>query len=173
MKGDLEVENGVPLDQSMMVETGCPPLEQPDPIIKPSIGKRPWYRRPRVLYTIAIVVALISVGLATFAVLWATGVVNIGSIRAETSAAAGSTNEGNDSNTPAQEPPVDVSIPSPPPQENPGEQEVPPAEPVTAPLPSATPTALATEPQRTDPLSFYVMGDSTFIDCFAFLRCAL
>lgn len=154
--------NGVPLDESMIVETGRPPLaEQADPVIKPSLKKRPWYRRPRILYTIAIIIIIISLALATVAILWATGVVNIGST-AQTSAAAGSTTEGNDGSTPAQEPPVDINIPSPPPQENPGEQGAPPTEPATdsgTPLPTATPTGIATEPQRTDPLSFYVMGD--------------
>jgi len=176
---EMEIENGIPLDQSMSVETGRP--EQADPVIttKPSLSKRPWYRRQRILYTIAIVIAIISIGLAAFAILWATGTITADTFGGGSSAAAvsadtnGGTQEngGTEGKTPtATEPPVDVDTPSPAPQDVPAEeQEAPPTELPTeviststqSPQPTATPTALATE--RTDPISFYVMGDSKFI----------
>lgn len=136
-----------------------------DPVIKvPS--KRPWYRRPRILYTIAIVVALISLGLAIFAILWATGVVELDT-NSSAASTAGSTEENTqDSSTPAPDslpatqPPVEENNPVPPPQGETTPEQTPP--------PTATPTIAQTTqtqpPIRTEPLQFYVMGDVPYAD---------
>lgn len=166
MNSSMQVEDGIPVDDVIEIENGAPTPSAREQAKSPTKGGAPWYRRRKVLYTIAIIVALISIGLAVFAILWATDVIQLGSSSTVASASQGSnqddtggTEEG-DENT-ATEPPTDIFNPSPAPQ------DVPPAsEPSTtdsstaAPLPTATPTALATS--RTDPLQFYVMGDTPY-----------
>lgn len=155
-------------DQSISVEIAVPndaPVERAaDPVIKPSPEKRPWYRRPRILYAIATVVALISLGLAVFAILWATGTIDTTSSGATVSSGTDGSNQ--DTTPAATEAPVNINSPPPPPPQDspqppPEETAQPPptdqSTPVQSPLPTASPTA--TQTTRTDPLSFYVMGD--------------
>lgn len=156
MNSSMQVENGVPIDDVVEIEHGQPTLSEREKPKNPT-KVTPWYRRRKVLYTIAIVVTLISTGGAVFVILWATDVIELGS----NSATVASNNEGSNQNTinTETEPPTDIFSPSPAPQDAP-----PPAsEPTTdagsaSPLPTATPTATPTA-LRTEPLQFYVMGD--------------
>ena len=181
LDSSIAVENGVPLEQSTPMKS-----KEPDP----------WYKRPRILYMIVAVVLLISLAGAAFAILWATGTIDVkglGGGNAQASSATGSDNQ----DAAATEAPVDAG--SPPPSSPP--QGVPATEPtavtetvptavtetvptaVTETVPtaetetsqpsaiptSALPTALPTDSERTDPLAFYVMGDTPYANWEAIL----
>jgi hypothetical protein len=144
------------------------------------VDTRPWYKQPKKLYTIAVVVILASMALAAVAALLGTGVIgNMGG--SNSSSGANSPGDGQDSGpTPAPSyaedtpPPFnagDTSAPS-----NEGDTSAPTAalKPAsspdissTNPAPTTSPTQEATEVQRTDPLSFYVMGDVPYSDAEA------
>ena len=157
MNSSMQVEDGVPIDDTVELERGAPSRSAREQAKTPTKGApgAPWYRRRKVLYTTAIVVALVSVGLAVFVILWATDVIELGSNNSATvvSGTEGSNNQDNGGTdgdeTTETEPPADIFNPSPAPQ------DVPPGSETTTDAPTATPTALF----RTEPLQFYVMGD--------------
>jgi hypothetical protein len=151
---------------------GAPP---PPPSVEISLNvvdTPPWHKQSKKLYTIAVVFILASIAGASLAALFGTGVIGDSG---GSNSSSGATSPGDDQNGGTTAVPSNAFVTSSPssaapkPASSPDTSRgnpAPTAAPTTSPTeaPTTSPTEAATEVQRTDPLSFYVMGDIPYTE---------